>query len=167
MPTLSLIGQSSRNNQPTAVSLGQPELAAVTRDNYIGIKLDVPLFEGQGRGYKVRQAQAQADSQREAMHDAQRQVATAVWSNYQELLANTQNLTITADALDAAQEAFKVMQYRYHGGIGNILELLNAQEALAKAEEQHIEAETDWYTSKLQLAASLGNIELMSVTTYE
>jgi outer membrane protein len=167
LPTLSFIGQSSRNNQPTAVSLGQPELASVTRDNYIGVKLDVPLFEGQGRGYKVRQAQAQMDSQQDAVFEAQRQVATSVWSNYQDLLANTENLTITADALDAAREAFKVMQYRYHAGIGNILELLNAQQALAKAEEQHIEAETDWYTSKLQLAASLGNIELMSVTTYE
>lgn len=167
LPTLSLVAESSRNNQPTSVQLGSPELPAVTRDNYLGIKLDVPLFEGQARGYKVRQAQAQADSQREAMHDAEHQVATAIWTNYQDLLANGQNLDITHDALDAAQQAFIVMQTRYKSGMANILELLNTQQALAKAEEQHVEAQTDWYTSKLQLAASLGNIDLVSASTYE
>lgn len=167
LPTLSIIAQSSRNNQPTSVGLGQPELPAMTRDNYLGVKLDVPLFEGQGRTYRIRQAEEQAESQREAMHDAQRQVASAIWSNYQELLANTQNFTTTSEGLEVAQKAVSVMQGRYRGGMGNILELLNAQSALAKAEEQHIEAQTDWYTSRLQLAASLGNIGLISVTTDE
>jgi outer membrane protein len=167
MPTLSLVAQSSHDNNPTSGGLGQAEMPAVTRNNYLGLKLDVPLFEGQGRSYRVKQAHAQADSQREAMHDVQRQVATKVWSNYQELLANTQAIDITREALDAAQQAFDVMKYRYGVGISNILDLLSAQEALAKAEEQHIEAETDWYTAKLQLAASLGKIELLSVTTYE
>ena len=162
--TVSLIGQSSRNNSPTTTGVGQPYYPAYTHDNYLGIKVDVPLFEGQGRGYKVRQALEQANSQREAMQDAERQVASSVWSSYQELLADSDNIKITDEGLQTARQAMTVMQARYRDGMSNIIELLNVQQALARAEEQHVEALADGYTARLQLAASLGRIDLLSVS---
>jgi outer membrane protein len=155
-PRISLIGQSSRNDQPVSISLGQPELSAHGRDNYLGVKLEVPLFEGFGREYQIKQAQAQADAQKESLHDAEHQVALTVWTSYQTLQSDTENLSNTDAVLQSARDAFADAQHRYQSGVGNILELLSVQNTLATAEAQRIQARTDWRTARLQLAVSLG-----------
>jgi outer membrane protein TolC len=44
----------------------------------------------------------------------------------------------------------------YDNGLGNIIELLDAQIALASAREQKIEAETDWYVALADLTHDVG-----------
>ncbi len=45
MPTLSLIGKASRDNQKVSAGIGQPYLDSSHNDRYIGIQVSVPLFE--------------------------------------------------------------------------------------------------------------------------
>jgi outer membrane protein len=44
--------------------------------------------------------------------------------------------------------------------VGNILELLKAQSDLASAQQQRIQALTNWQTARLRLAASLGQLRM-------
>jgi outer membrane protein len=49
-------------------------------------------------------------------------------------------------------------------GVGNILELLNAQSSLAAAKRERIQSLTDWRSARLQLAAKLGRLGMSSIT---
>ncbi len=163
LPTVQLTGEVNRSNQPVSASLGQPEMPALTRQNYAGLEIKIPLFEGFSRGYQIHQAEAQAEQQEQSVRDTQQQVATAVWSSVQTLQTDTDNLRNTDIVLQSARQAFDAAQRRYQSGVGNILELLNVQSTLAMAELQRIQAQLDWRTARLQLAASLGQLGMWTL----
>jgi outer membrane protein len=163
LPVVRLVGESDRSNQPVSASLGQPELPAVSRENYIGMKIEIPLFDGFNRGNQIRQAEAQADVQEQALRDTQQQIVINVWSSVQTLQTDTENLRNTDVVLDSAKQEFDAAQHRYQSGVGNILELLGAQSTLAAAEQQSIQAQLEWRTARIQLAASLGSLGMWAI----
>lgn len=163
LPVVRLVGESDRSNRPVSASLGQPELPAQTRENYIGVKIEIPLFDGFSRDNQVRQAEAQADMQEQGLRDAQQQVAIGVWSSVQKLQTDTENLRNADVERQSAKEAFDATQHRYQSGVGNILELLSAQSTLATSEQQWIQAQLDWRTARLQLAGSLGSLGMWAI----
>ena len=159
LPTLSAVGQFSYSDQPISASLGQPELPAATRDGYVGVKLSIPLFEGFGRSYQLRQAQAQAEAQDDTLRDVKQQVAVAVWSSYQSLQAATDNMHSSQTVLHCAHDAFEASQHRYESGVGSVVELLSVQSALSAAQQQDTQAQADWQTARIRLAESLGTLK--------
>jgi outer membrane protein len=160
LPSLSLVTKYSRNNQPASLGLGVPTYPATGHDWYVGVQLTIPLFEGFVRTYQVRQQEAQAEVQQYTVDEARNQVAIDVWTTYQALGTATENTANSATLLDIAQRSVDAAQHRYELGVGNILELLNAQSALATAKKQHVQALTDWRSARLQLAGKLGRLSI-------
>jgi len=163
MPNVSLVGKSTRDNQPVSEGLGLPYYHATKNDNYIGLQVTVPLFEGFTREYKVRQAKAQSEVQAFTVEEARQQVGLDVWTSYQTLQTTTRNLSNSAKLLEIASQSYAVAQRRYATGVGAMIELLNAQSALAGARRQKIQSLTDWRSSRLQLAAKLGQLGMERV----
>jgi outer membrane protein len=160
LPSVSFVSKYSRNNQPASLGLGEPQFPATGHDWYFGIQVQIPLFEGFGRTYQVRQAHAQVEVQQSTLDGVRQQVGLDVWKSYQALQTNSQNLANTAALLQIAQQSFDAAKHRYTAGVGNILELLNAQSALADARRQRIQALTDWRSARLQLAAKIGRLDI-------
>jgi outer membrane protein len=163
MPIVRLVGEEDRSNQPVSASLGQPELPALTRNSYIGLKIDVPLLDGVQRHYEIRQAEAQAEVEEENVRETQREVAVDVWSSVQVLQTDTENIRNTDTVRQRAHEAFDAAQHRYRSGVGNIVELLSAQAAVASAEDQWIRAQLQWRTARIELAESLGDLGMWAI----
>ncbi|WP_206955962.1 TolC family protein [Trinickia acidisoli] len=163
LPSFSLVSKYSRNNQPASLGLGIPEYPATGREWYVGFQLTIPFFEGFGRLYQVRQAEAQVQLQRDTLNEVQQKAGLDVWTAYQDLHTATDTVRSDAALLDIAQRSFSASEHRYHAGVGNILELLNAQTALANAEQQHVQALTDWRAARLRLAGSLGRLDFDDV----
>lgn len=159
LPNLSLIAKYSQNNQPASLGLGQPQFAATGHDWYVGVQVQIPLFDGLSRTYKVRGAHAQVEVQEDKLDEARQQVGLDVWKSYQALQTNIQNVGNTATLKQIAQRSFDVAKHRYAVGVGNILELVAAQKALSEAKQQRIQALTDWRAARLQLAAKMGRLE--------
>lgn len=159
LPSFSLVSKYSRNNQPASLGLGIPEHPATGHEWYVGFQLTIPFFEGFGRMYHVRQAEAQVELQRDTLSEARQQVGLDVWTAYETLQTSTDTLKRDNALLDIARRSFAAAQHRYGEGVGNILELLNSQSALANAEQQHIQALTDWRAARLRLAGSLGRLD--------
>lgn len=57
----------------------------------------------------------------------------------------------TADLLASAEQSERVALGRYKAGVGNILDVLNAQSALASARLQRIQSLLDWHVSRATL----------------
>lgn len=160
LPSLALSSHVNRSNQPVSPSLGSPKLAAQGRDRYIGLELNIPLFEGFTRNYQIRQAEAQIEVQQATLADAEQQVAQEVWHSYQTLQTAIENVHNSEILLQSASQSFEAAQRRYERGVGNILELLNAQTAYANAQQQRVQAVTEWRIGRLQLVASIGRLTM-------
>jgi outer membrane protein len=162
-PSLSLNAKMDRNNQPVVPAIGMQPLPASNRDRYIGLQLDVPLFEGLDRSYQIRGAQAATEGQAAAVFEVQEQVALDVWSSYATLQEDAENLRNTELLLDSAEKTHVAAEQRYQKGAGSIIELLNAHSALATARQRRVQSLADWHIAKLQLAASLGRLSLLAL----
>jgi len=163
LPTVSMTGKYGGNNQPVSPSLGESGLPARANDRYIGVQMTVPIFEGFGRTYQVRQAEAQVELARATLEEARQKVGLEVWSSDHALRTATENIGNSATLLDIAQRSYDASLHRYLAGVGNILELLNSQSALASARKQRVQALTDWRTARLQLASTLGKLGMWNI----
>jgi len=146
-----------------AASLGQPELPAVNRQRSIGLSISIPLFSGFSTTYRIRQAKAIADEQAMTLRDTEEQVALNVWSSFQALQTDTENLRNTDEVLKSARQAFEAAEQRYKRGVGSILEMLSVESSLASAEQLQIQSQSDWRTARLALAASLGQLGMWAI----
>lgn len=155
------------SGQPT-VSLGAGPSWQKTKDSdgresshsqAIGLTLNIPLFSGFETSYKVRSAQARAEAASARRDALQLQVALEVWNAYQNLTTATQTIRTSADLLASAEQSERVALGRYKAGVGNILNLLNAQSALAAARLQRIQAMLDWHVSRAALAKAIGTLD--------
>jgi outer membrane protein TolC len=87
------------------------------------------------------------------------QVALDVWTAYQNLTTATQSLRSSADLLSSAEQSGRVALGRYKAGVGSILDVLNAQSALASARQQRIQSTFNWNVSRATLAQAMGSLD--------
>ncbi|WDD96179.1 TolC family protein [Burkholderia sp. FERM BP-3421] len=161
-PTISLVGSLSQNN-PSYQQQPQSVPITASRGSTIGVQVTIPLFEGFASGYRVAQAQAQADAREAELRNTELQVSLEVWKSYQSVQTDTANLDNSHALLADAQRALDIARGRYKAGVGTFTELQDTQAALADARKQRVLAVSKWRTSRLRLAASLGNLGLWSV----
>ena len=125
----------------------------------IGLALNVPIFSGFENTYRVRSAEAQRDNRAAQRDRLRNQVTLDVWKAYQSLTTATQTLQTTGDLVASAEQSARVALGRYKAGVGNVLDLLSAQSALASARVQRIQAELDWNIYRATLAQSMGALD--------
>jgi len=155
LPLLTLTANGQRANQPTS-QLGLPPLTTSTRGSQIGVQLSIPLFDGFGHSYQIRQAAAQTEERRAEVTELESEVTLEVWKNYQALQSATEELKVSEQYKDSAAQTAAAAQGRYTAGATEILELLNAQTMLIAAQQQSIQSLADWRAARLRLAYSLG-----------
>lgn len=158
LPTLALTGEMNRNRQ-----LEQTPLSTYESNRIVGVQLSVPLFEGFGRNYKVRSAEAEVEGKQAEQAAAEQRILLDVWKAYQVLGTEGESLKTTDDFVRNARQSYEVALGRYKAGVGNILELLNAQSAVANARQQRIKSLSNWHTARLKLAASVGKLGLWAI----
>ena len=87
-------------------------------------------------------------------------MALDVWTAYQHLTTATQSLRTTADLLNSAEQSERVALGRYKAGVGSMLDVLNAQSALAGARQQRIQSAFNWNISRATLAQAMGSLDV-------
>jgi outer membrane protein len=117
-----------------------------------------PLFNGFARKYDIREAKNLADQQ-DANVVVQSQLAgLEVWNDYFALQTAAVNIQTVKDLLASAQQSYDVANGRYKEGVGSILDLLAAQNALQDAVAQDVQTRTNWYLALAQLTHDTGTL---------
>ncbi|MCA8095542.1 TolC family protein [Burkholderia anthina] len=165
LPSISLVGKYSRDNQHQSLGLGLPTYPSTGHDAYIGIQVSIPIFEGFGRGYQIDQARAVAERQQDTLEETRLKVGLDVWNSYYALEAASESAAHSTSLLAIAQQAYTAAEHRYNVGVGNILELLNTQTTLANAKERRIQTLADWDNARIDLASKLGRLDMSSIST--
>ena len=122
----------------------------------IGVGITWPVFQGGLTQGQIRQAEAGLDTV-----DAQRsleelQVRLDVDSARLAVRAAKATVGAVADALDSAHEQLRLAEQRFATGVGNIIELVDAQVAYTSAAAQVVQARYGLATARAQLVAALG-----------
>lgn len=152
LPSLSLNADAGRTRTVTS---GTSE----TANSYdAGLTLSIPLFAGFGNEAANKQAQAAVDVSQNTTVQLQQTVELEVWQAYQNLHTAVVTLTTTAVQLKSAQQALDVEIARYHIGLDPILNLLTAQQTLASARVQQVQARLNWFTALAALGEAVGGL---------
>jgi outer membrane protein len=64
----------------------------------------------------------------------------------------------SANLLDISERSWTAARHRYDAGVGNILELLNAQSAFANAKQRRLQALADRDYARVDLASKLATL---------
>ena len=124
------------------------------------LSLQVPIFSGFSKQYDLMQAKAAEEAAMERMRSTEQAVSLQVFSSHSDFLTACERVKTTNELLTSAIQSEEVAQGRYKEGVGNILDLLSAQQALASARAEHVNARIGWLVSLAQLAHDVGVLGL-------
>lgn len=151
LPTLDLTGNYYQNGRPN-----QGLSATRTAETLVGVTVNIPLFEGFARTYKVRGAQAQVELQEAALQDTGHQILLEVVKAHADAVAALANLQASQQLSSAAYAALTSVQRKFDKGATDILEILGTQTALSDARQERIRCLAEWRSARLRLMASAG-----------
>ncbi len=152
LPTLTL---SASAGSTRTLSGG---ISQSTKNYSAGLTLSVPLFTGFSDQAANRQAQAAVDVSQATTTQLRQQVELEVWQAYQNLHTAAVTLRTSGLQLKSAQQAEKVSRARYRIGLDTILSLLIAEETLASARVQQVQARLNWFTALAALGHAVGGL---------
>ncbi len=126
-------------------------------DRYsLGVALSFPFFDsGLTRG-RVREAQANVDTDRANLNGARLQAELDIRQAQVDITTALDRLRSANVEVASAAEALRVAQVRYSAGVGTNVEVTDAQEALARAGENLANAQFDYETALERLAFATG-----------
>lgn len=153
-PTISLYSNYRHDDTPVDQVASRQQIETWT----VGVQVSVPIFDGFLSRRRARAAEEEAGAREQDVRNAERTIALSVWRSRQALAARTQALAISRRLVASASQSHRVALGRYKAGVGSIIELLNAQNDLAAAQQRRVGSVVDWYTARLQLAADLGQL---------
>jgi outer membrane protein len=153
LPSLDFSANYYQNARP-----GQSTTVPRSMESTVGLTLNIPIFDGFARVYKIQEAKAQVEQKEAELQDVEHQTLMDLVKTHADVISALQNLQAADALLKAALESLAVSQRRYDKGAADILEMLNTQSALADAQMEHIRCQADWNSARLRLLASAGKL---------
>jgi outer membrane protein len=151
LPSLDLSANVYQNGRPN-----QGLTPVRTREILTGITLNIPVFDGFGRTYKVRGEQARVEQKEAELQNTEHQVLMEVVKAHADASAALDNLAASQDLLASAQQALASVQRKFDRGAADILEVLATQAALSDAQLERVRCLSDWRSSRLRLLGTAG-----------
>lgn len=138
------IGQSPTSNHETYTA---------------AVAAKIPIFDGGRIKADVQQADALLSQRRSQYEDLRGRIEFEVRSAFLDYEAATKQLQVATSALDLSRQQLQQARDRFASGVTNNLEVVQAQEAEATAEENYISSLFGHNFSKLAVARAIGVAE--------
>ncbi len=121
--------------------------------------LRVPIFQGGKVEADIRQAEAVLQQRRAQRDDLKGRIEQDVADAVLDVTAAAEQVEVAQTTLDYAQQTLSQSQDRFSAGVTNNIEVIQAQEALATANEQYISSLYSHNIAKVLLARAVGAAE--------
>jgi outer membrane protein len=157
LPQLFAVGQIARwGVRPTG-------LPSDYFTNYlVGLQLQLPIFQGFALVNAVNEARANLKAAQAALLVEEQAVIQDVWNAYYNFRTAAEQLDASEVLVASSKESYDASLARFRSGVGDIVELLNAQTLLANARAEMVKSRTNMFTSYAELIHAIG-AELPSV----
>lgn len=154
-PSLSLVSNFNDYTQE-----GERSSANTSRQIQAGIQLSIPIFDGFSRKYQGIEARQNLQQRYVDKEKIELQLVQDIWKNYQLLEASMDNIYALQSLNESAEQSYAVAQGRYQTGVGNILELINAQNLLTESKMKYSTAVTEYLVIRYQLLSYVGTLNV-------
>nr|WP_295551255.1 TolC family protein [uncultured Pseudacidovorax sp.] len=158
MPTLEASAAYYRNGRPDQGLSGVP-----TREQQVGVILNVPLFDGFERLYRERAAQVQVEDREAELNGVSLRVSLEVAQAHASAVTAIAALEVSQALVETARASNSSSRRRYDRGAADMLEVLSTQQALTDAELLHAQARAKLYSSRLRVLAALGQLRTSEI----
>ena len=158
------VAQARAMNLPSVQAFAYLERTGLVQTNLervfeVGVQVKVPIFTGGRIQAQTSQAQAARNQLDAARHELEAQVVFELRTAGERLTAARSELAVTEKVLGLAREELEQARHRFEAGVSNNIELVNAQEELARAEEGNLDARYRLDQAEADLAHARGDVE--------
>lgn len=150
LPTVQLQGNFGQSGISLAQNLDVYRIAGV---------VSVPVFTGHRISGEVRELEGRLEEARAGLTIARTQVETDLLAAMAGVDAARRELGVAEDAIGLAKEELELAEERFQAGITDNTEVVNAQDRVARAEENAIRARFNRNLASANLHRSLGEAE--------
>jgi outer membrane protein len=123
------------------------------------VSLSVPLFTGGRLSAERRRAQIRVDQAAQQEADTSNRIAEQVKSSLAEWKAAGNEVKVANDALRLAREELDLARGRFAAGVTDNIEVISAQDSLARTNKNQIAALYRFNEARAMLARALGRVE--------
>jgi len=120
------------------------------------LSVSMPIMTGFSREAQNQQASASAEDAKHQRRQQELQVRTDVASSYLALQTAYRTASLEERNVAAAREQLALQQERYRLGAGSIVDLTQAQAAMARAEQAHLVSLYSYHENLAALEAAVG-----------
>ncbi len=155
-PTVDLVASYGTKNQ----SGGLSALVAPNgeRSASIGLQLNVPLYAGGGLDSRQRETAARRTQAERELDAARRDVRLKVQEGYLAVTTGVARVAALEQALVSARSALQATSMGRDVGTRTALDVLDAEQRVAVAERELLQARADYLLGRLRLAAAAGEL---------
>lgn len=158
LPTLSFIGQAQYQNMREDYKLFGTQWFA---NAYIGLNLNIPIFDGFGRRSKVNMAEVDLLKSELEFADVKKYFATNLDKANRDYKTNTDALKRQNQNVVLAENILAVSKIKFGEGNMAMSDLLNDESNLAGAEQNYLNTKLQLVFSELELLKSIGKLEIL------
>jgi outer membrane protein TolC len=124
--------------------------------------LSIPIFQGGKVRADVQQAEAVLKQRQARVDNLKAAIEQDVQDALLDLKAAAQQVEVATSNLDLAQQTLGQSQDRFAAGVTNNVEVIQAQQQLATANDQYIASLYEHNIAKVLLARAIGNAEQLA-----
>jgi len=139
-------------------AIGLTAASALSTFAITGI-VNVPVFDGGKTRAHVVQATADRNNRRAELDDMRAEIDYDVRAAFLDLQSTSEQLQAATRARELSALQLTQSRDRFAAGVANNIEVIQAQEAVALANEQYIDAMFGYNLSKAVLGRALGTVE--------
>jgi outer membrane protein len=124
----------------------------------IGLGITMPIFDGMRAGADRRIALSRQRAQEFRLHNLELQISSELRLAVQDAGSRNAQIAVAEKSLALAQEELRLAQQRYQQGVADNREVMEAQNRLAIAADNLVEAVFQYNLSRVELARSKGDV---------
>ena len=122
----------------------------------VSLTASINVFDSGLTKAKVKGAESSVDKAQDGIEQIRETAALEVSQAYLNLKVAEERIETSKNAVDKAQEAFRINEICYEEGVGKNLDVIDAQLALVKAKTNYNQALYDYNSSKAKLDKAMG-----------
>jgi OMF family outer membrane factor len=120
------------------------DTAGLTDGYSVALRANLNLFDGGASRGRAKQSEVDTQIAETQFSQTRNQIRFQVEQAYSQLQSNRENVQTSQAALDQARESLRLARLRFQAGVGTQLEVLDAENALTRAEGNRITAILDY-----------------------
>lgn len=124
----------------------------------IGLRLNVPLFEGGAVNSKTRQAQFEFEAAKESLSAVRRSITRQVKDAYRGVITNISRVEALKTAVMSSETSLEASEAGLAVGTRTMVDVLNVQRDLYKAKRDYARARYDYLINSIKLKQLASNL---------